>query len=544
MEFIIFTLVQAVWFGAISWKFYVAADRKAWEAFIPVYNTYVLVKIADRPTYWVILYCIPVVGVVMGIIMIYELLHVFKFRKTWQTAAVMATFGLYLGYLNYQERLKYWGRDDEYIKKNLGEGVNSIFFAVVVATVIRSTTFEAYTIPTSSMEKSLMVGDFLFVSKMHYGVRIPMTPISVPLIHNKIPFTDLNSYSEWPQIPYLRLPSFSPVKSGDPVVFNWPADPDHTAIDKKENYVKRCIGTPGDSLEIVDRTVFINGNALKLPERSYPKYYYYVKTDGRKFSAEWLKNNLDINFLTEEEENKFDIIDQDVYNGEKWGGVANEYIISMQSRHEDAISSLEGVIEVIPIIVPRAGTKSNTALPEFLNWWNTNYLGNTTFFPNPNTGHGGFHYNDSWDNYGPIYIPKKGVTVNLTPKNLISYRHIIGDYEGHDLKIGNDGKILIDDVPSITYTFEKNYYWMMGDNRHTSSDSRIWGYVPEDHIVGKPVFIWMSYDKHGEGLKKIRTDRVFTTVNGEGERTSYFWHFIAVIALYQVVLFFRRRKKA
>ena len=188
MEFIIFTLVQAVWFGAICWKFYVAAERKAWEAFIPVYNTYVLVKIAERPVYWVLLYCIPVVGVVMGIIMIYELLHVFKFRKTWQTAAVMATFGLYLGYLNYKESLKYWGRDDAYIKKNLGEGVNSIFFAVVVATVIRSTTFEAYTIPTSSMEKSLMVGDFLFVSKMHYGVRVPMTPICLPLVHNKVPF--------------------------------------------------------------------------------------------------------------------------------------------------------------------------------------------------------------------------------------------------------------------------------------------------------------------------------------------------------------------
>ena len=282
MEFIIFTLVQAVWFGAISWKFYVAAERKAWEAFIPVYNAYVLVKIAERPVYWVLLYCIPVVGVVMGIIMIYELLHVFKFRKTWQTAAVMASFGLYLGYLNYKESLKYWGRDDAYIKKNLGEGVNSIFFAVVVATVIRSTTFEAYTIPTSSMEKSLMVGDFLFVSKMHYGVRVPMTPISLPLVHNKVPFAGIPSYLNWPQIPYLRLPAISPIESGDPVVFNYPMD--NMPVDKKENYVKRCIGTPGDSLEIVDRTVLVNGNAFRFPDRSYPQYLYYVKTDGRGFS--------------------------------------------------------------------------------------------------------------------------------------------------------------------------------------------------------------------------------------------------------------------
>jgi len=541
MEFIIFTIVQALWFGAISWKFYVAANRKAWEAFIPVYNTYVLVKIANRPSYWVILYCIPVVGVVMGIIMIYELLHVFKFRKTWQTAAVMASFGLYLGYLNYKETLKYWGRDDAFIKKNLGEGVNSIFFAVVVATVIRSTTFEAYTIPTSSMEKSLMVGDFLFVSKMHYGVRVPMTPISAPLIHNRIPFTGINSYSEWPQIPYLRLPSFAPVESGDPVVFNWPVDPQHSAIDKKENYVKRCIGTPGDSLEIVDRTVLINGNAFKFPDRSYPQYLYYVKTNGSGLSKKWLKDNLDINYLTNLEQNQYPG-EQDVYlqtsNNKK-----NEYIMLLQARHVDAIRSLENVTEVIPVNAPRPGTPKDSSLPEVLNAYNA-YQAQAILFPNPNTGHSERPYNDTWDNFGPIYIPKKGVTVDLTAKNLDSYRRIIGDYEGHDLKIKQDGEVLIDGIAANSYTFEKDYYWMMGDNRHNSQDSRQWGYVPDDHIVGKPVFIWMSWDKHSKGIKKIRGERVFTTVNGEGERTSYLWHFIAVVLLYQVVQFFRRRKKA
>lgn len=537
MEFIIFTVVQALWFGAISWKFYVAANRKAWEAFIPVYNTYVLVKIANRPSYWVILYCIPVVGVVMGIIMIYELLHVFKFRKTWQTAAVMASFGLYLGYLNYKETLKYWGRDDAFIKKNLGEGVNSIFFAVVVATVIRSTTFEAYTIPTSSMEKSLMVGDFLFVSKMHYGVRVPMTPISAPLIHNKIPFTGINSYSEWPQIPYLRLPSFAPVESGDPVVFNWPADPQHSAIDKKENYVKRCIGTPGDSLEIVDRTVFINGNAFRFRDRSYPQYLYYVKTNGGGFSKKWLKDNLDINYLTNEEWSQYPD-DQDVIQQTK-----NEYIMFLQARHVDAIRSLENVTEVIPVNAPRPGTPVDDSLPEVLSAWNSNQA-KAILFPNPDTGHGERPYNDTWDNFGPIYVPKKGVTVDLTAKNLNCYRRIIGDYEGHDLKIKQGGEVLIDGIAANSYTFEKDYYWMMGDNRHNSLDSRQWGYVPDDHIVGKPVFIWMSWDKHSKGIKKIRGERVFTTVNGEGERTSYLWHFIAVVLLYQVVQFFRRRKKA
>ena len=405
----------------------------------------------------------------------------------------------------------------------------------MVATVIRSTTFEAYTIPTSSMEKSLMVGDFLFVSKMHYGVRVPMTPISLPLVHNKVPFAGAPSYLNWPQIPYLRLPAITPIESGNPVVFNYPMD--NMPVDKKENYVKRCIGTPGDSLEIVDRTVLVNGNAFRFPDRSYPQYLYYVKTDGRGFSKSWLKKRLDINYLTNEEMRQYPT-DQDVYQRTQ-----DEYIMFLQSRHIEAISALENVKEVWPIVAQRPGTPIDSKLPQGLIDIQSGQA-EEILFPNPDTGHGERPYNDTWDNFGPIYVPKAGVSVELNPKNLNTYRRIIGEYEGHDLKIKKDGEVLIDGVAASTYTFEKDYYWMMGDNRHNSLDSRKWGYVPGDHILGKPVFIWMSWDKHGEGLKKIRSERVFTTVNGEGERTSYFWYFIAAIALYQVVQFFRRRKKA
>ena len=534
MEFIIFTLVQALWFGAVSWKFYVAAERKAWEAFIPVYNTYVLVKITDRPTYWVLLYCIPVVGVVMGIIMIYELLHVFKFRKTWQTAAVMASFGGYLGYLNYKEKLKYWGRDDQYIKKNLGDGVNSIFFAIVVATVIRSTTFEAYTIPTSSMEKSLMVGDFLFVSKMHYGVRVPMTPLSLPLVHNKVPFAGVPSYASWPQIPYLRLPAISPVKVGDPVVFNYPMD--NMPVDKKENYVKRCVGTPGDSLEIIDTKVFVNGNAMQFPDRSFPQFLYYVQTNGQGFSKKRLKKDFDINYLTSEQQRRYPT-DQDVYQRTQ-----TDYIMFLQEQHVDDILALPNVVKVWPVIASRPGSSIDSTKPASLLEIEAGQA-QEILFPNPDTGHGERPYDDTWDNFGPILIPAAGQTVDLTEKNLNSFRRIIGEYEGHELKINKEGQAFIDGELATTYTFEKNYYWMMGDNRHNSLDARKWGYVPEDHIVGKPVFIWMSYDKHGEGFEKIRTDRVFTTVNGEGERQSYFWHFIVLLGLYQIVQFLRKRKK-
>ena len=535
MEFIIFILVQALWFGTISWKFYLAADRKAWEAFVPVYNTYVLVKIAQRPTYWVLLYCIPVVGVVMGIIMMYELLHVFKFRKTWQTAAVMGSFGLYLAFLNYKEKLKYWGRDDAFIKKNLGEGVHSIFFAIVVATVIRSSTFEAYTIPTSSMEKSLMVGDFLVVSKMHYGVRVPMTQMTLPLVHNKIPFLGIPSYVSWPQIPYLRLPAIDPVKAGDPVVFNYPMD--NMPVDKKENYVKRCVATPGDSLRIINTNVFVNGEAFKFPDRAFPQYLYYVKTNGQGFSKTQLKRDFDINYLTNTEQRKYPT-DQDVYQR-----TSDEFIMFLQAQHVDDIENLPNVIKVWPVVANRPGSIADSTLPQGLVDLQ-NGQAEEILFPNPDSGHGERPYDDTWDNFGPIYIPQAGTTISLTEKNIHAYRRVIGEYEEHDLKINSDGVVFIDGIESDQYTFEKNYYWMMGDNRHNSLDARKWGYVPEDHIVGKPVFIWMSYDKHGKGINSIRTNRVFTTVNGSGERQSYFWHFMVFIVLYQIVQIIRRKRAA
>ena len=536
MEFIIFTLIQALWFGAISWKFYVAADRKAWKAFVPVYNTFVLLRIAQRPTYWVLLYCIPVVGPVIGIVMLYELLHVFKFRKTWQTALVVGTFGIYLAYLNYYERLKYWGRDNEYIKKNLLGGINSIFFAVIVATIIRSTTFEAYTIPTSSMEKSLMVGDFLFVSKLHYGVRIPMTPLSVPLVHNTLPFFGIDSYLEWPQIPYLRLPAFYSVERGDPVVFNYPGDTAHYPIDKKMNYVKRCIGIPGDSLEIVDRIVMVNNETFEFPDGSKPQYRYYVKTNGQSFSREELKEKFDINYLTPKEWEKYRF-DQDVIG---IGSSNKEFLIYIQEDLIDKFKDLRNVVEVRPFIVPRSGINEDTTLPQSLKSLLSESGRN--LFPEMLEGHIR-QFDDTWENYGPIYIPEAGATVELTPKNYYYYRTVIETHEGHKLNRRN-GTVFIDGKARTSYTFEKNYYWMMGDNRNNSEDSRYWGYVPEDHIVGKPVFIWMSWYKHKDGFWKVRNERVFTLVNGEGERRSYFWYFVGVILFYQLFVFIRRRRKA
>mgnify|MGYP000161311345 FL=1 len=351
----------------------------------------------------------------------------------------------------------------------------------------------------------------------------------------RIPFLGTPSYVSWPQIPYLRLPALEEVKAGDPVVFNYPMDA--MPVDKKENYVKRCVGTPGDTLTIVDRTVFLNGSAFKFPDNSYPQFLYYVKTDGTSFNKDWLKKKFDINYLTSDEQRKYPT-DQDVYQRSQ-----NEYIMFLQERHVDAIKSLPAVKSLWPISAERPGTAIDSTLPPGLLQIQAGQA-EEILFPNPDTGHGERPYNDTWDNFGPIYIPQAGATIELTEKNLHSYRRVIAEYEGHDLKVTKDRKVYIDGNESTTYTFEKDYYWMMGDNRHNSLDSRKWGYVPSDHIVGKPVFIWMSYDKHGEGLSKIRTDRVFTLVNANGERTSYFWYFAAFVVLYQIVVTIRRKRKA
>lgn len=538
MEYLIFLLAQSIWWGIMSFKFFTAAGRNAWEAFVPFYNMWVMLKIADRPWWWLILIVMPVVGIVMTIVLVYEFLHVFGQRKTWQTAAVMLSFGLYLGYLNFSEPIKYVGRDNAAIKAALGDWGNSIIFAVVAATIIRATTFEAYTIPTSSMEKSLMVGDFLFVSKLHYGVRVPMTPITFPLVHNMLPFTTMKSYFEHPQIPYLRLPKFQEIKAGDPVVFNWPVDVG--PVDKKQNYVKRCVGVAGDSIQIIDRDLYINGEKFVFPERANPQYKYYVKTNGI-LNRDVLKKQFDINYLTPAEmrnpNNSQDVI--------QLGAGRNEFLIFISDSALAEFKQLPNVIDVIPIIDPIPGETpvGFDQLPDIakrLIAQDTSNMGNPIF---PNSGVHKRDFKYSIDNFGPLYIPKSGVTVALTPKNLLRYATLIEKYEGHTLEVKSDG-YYIDGEKSSEYTFAQNYYWMMGDNRHNSLDSRFWGYVPEDHIVGKPVFIWMSYDKYGKGMNKIRFNRVFTTVSGTGVRVNYFWYFIGAVVLITLVNRYRKKKKA
>lgn len=345
-------------------------------------------------------------------------------------------------------------------KSVVREWVDAIIFAVIAATIIRTFFIEAYTIPTPSMEKSLLVGDFLFVSKVSYGPRVPMTPLSFPFAHHTMPLVGGKSYLEWIKFGYHRMPGFGHVNRGDCVVFNWPAENLGRPVDKKENYIKRCIGLPGDSLELRDRDVFINGQFLDVPVNAQTSYH--VLTDGTGFSEQAIER-------------------LGLRDGEMMSPM--EYNFFLTRKAAEDLKTFGNVKKVEPNIVPKK------IFQEFI-------------FP--------FDQKYGWnvDNFGPIWIPKKGATTKIDLNNIGLFRKVIGEYEGNKLE-EHDGKIFINGKEANEYTFKMNYYFMMGDNRHNSADSRFWGFVPEDHVVGKAVFIWMSWDSQASLLHKVRWNRLF-----------------------------------
>ncbi|KIA85164.1 signal peptidase I [Flavobacterium sp. AED] len=507
--FVFFLLVQIIHFLG-TWKLYEAAGRKRWEAAIPVYNAIVLMKIIGRPTWWTILLFIPIINLIMFPVIWVETLRSFGKRTSLDTFLGIITFGFYIYYINYTQKLDYVTDRSLQPENKTADTISSLLFAIIVATLVHTYFIQPYTIPTSSLEKSLLIGDFLFVSKMNYGARVPMTTVALPMVHDSIPLTKSKSYLSWPQLPYFRLPGIQNINRTDIVVFNWPVDTvykffdtskrrAYKPVDKKSNYVKRCVGIPGDSLSIKDGIVYINGTILQLPERAKPQFSYAVALDKKTpIDFESLLKELDV---TDDAGFKSDLRD-------------TLFLKALTAAGAERLKNVPGVVSVTRQI--SKGVEDG--IFPHINKWNR-------------------------DNFGPIYIPQKGKTVALTTETLPFYRMIISEYEKKDLKV-NGSEIRIDGKVVNSYTFDQNYYWMMGDNRHNSEDSRYWGYVPEDHIVGKPIFIWLSIDPHGKGLNKIRWDRVFTTVSGEGQPQSYFKLFLlALVAFFVGEYFWKKRKE-
>ncbi|SFE78159.1 signal peptidase I [Flavobacterium xueshanense] len=512
--FVFFLLVQIVHFLG-TWKLYEAAGRKSWEAAIPVYNAIILMKIIGRPTWWTILLFIPIINLIIFPVIWIETLRSFGKRSGLDTFLGIITLGFYIYYVNYTQKLEY-GADRSLSPQNkAADTVSSLLFAVVVATIVHTYFIQPYTIPTSSLEKSLLVGDFLFVSKMNYGARVPMTTVALPMVHDSIPLTKSKSYLTWPQLPYMRLPGIQNIKRTDIVVFNWPVDTvyrffdtskrrAYKPVDKKSNYVKRCVGIPGDNLSIKDGVVYIDGKILQLPERAKPQFSYKVAIDG--------KTPIDFETLYKE----LDITDPSGFINETTKDTI--FMSALTEAGAERLKNTPGVTAVIRQIsrdIDRA-----------------------------NYGKGVFPHVNKWnsDNYGPVYIPEQGKTVELNSETLPFYKTIIDDYENNDLKV-NGTEMRINGKVATSYTFKQNYYWMMGDNRHNSEDSRYWGFVPENHIVGKPIFIWLSIDPNGKGINKIRWDRVFTTVSGEGQPQSYFKLFLLGLIIFFVGEYFWKKRK-
>ena len=365
---------------------------------------------------------------------------------------------------------QFWKKREKNKKKRKSEIRNwleAITFAVVAAHILRTFFIEAYTIPTSSMEKSMLIGDFLFVSKLAYGPRVPMTPVAVPLVHHTIPGTKKKSYSEIVKIPYHRMKGLGEIKRNDCVVFNWPAEKLDRPVDKKENYVKRCVGIAGDKIEIINGQLMVNDKPQNEPEGMKKQFSYSVKTKGSGLNPKVLYK-------------KFDVTE-----GSR-GSNVNEYNLFLTDEAASGLKSFTNVNSIKQNI----DTSSNSS--EY-------------YFPNKRD------FNWNIDNYGPITIPKKGSSINLSLKNIDLFKDIIQIYEENSLKILDD-EIYINDTLTSEYKFKMNYYWMMGDNRHNSADSRMWGFLPENHVVGKALFVWMSWDRNGKGLNKIRWERLFSSV--------------------------------
>lgn len=511
-------------FPAFAFKIFQKAGIPAWKAFVPVLNYWEWNKINNKPVWWFLILFIPFINIFMVFLMIVETAKAFgKFDLLPQAASVIFPF-IYLPYLGFSPNEIYIPANKRVtIKKTpTREWVDAIIFAVVAATIIRTFMLEAYTIPTSSMEKSLLVGDFLFVSKLSYGPKVPETPIAFPFVHHTLPLTKFTkSYLEWIKLPYYRFPGFGEVKRYDAVVFNYPSgdtvilerqNEDYYQIlrqresdqkrergnnykpgmgwnslrkeytitarpvDKRENYIKRCMALPGDTLLIVDKQVFIDGKKAFTPPNM--QFNYFITPEGQNFSPAEISK-----------------LKESAGISESWQYSYSTFLMPLNEQQATQIKSISRVKSVERCLEP-AGSNYFSAGGEV-----------TPIFP-----HDPQHFKWNQDNFGPLVMPKAGATVRLSPENIALYRKIIDVYEGNDL-IEKDGKIFINGTEATSYTFKQDYYWLMGDNRDNSADSRFWGFVPNDHIVGKAVFVWLSLDKDkGWFSGKIRWNKCLRTV--------------------------------
>jgi signal peptidase I len=356
---------------------------------------------------------------------------------------------------------------DAKLKKSKGrEWLDAVLFAVIASTIIRGLLFSAYAIPSGSMEGSLLTGDYLFVSKINYGPRMPFTPVAIPFLESTVTSANIKTYWDGIKLPYLRLPGLAEIKKGDIVVFNKPEEADPTynrPIDARTNLIKRCQAVPGDVLTIINAQVYVNGKPA--PNAPKAETSYNVTTDGTAINP-LVFSELHIEVMQQTGINTYEMI------------VPNDALATFKSYSN---------IRKVEAVIAPAG------------------LFDAQIFPHNDK----FKWN--LDNFGPLVLPKRGMTIPLNDSTMTLYRRAIELYENN--KVETNGRdVQINGQKAESYTFKMNYYWMMGDNRHNSLDSRFWGYVPEDHIIGKATITWMSVDSAGTFLDKIRWNRILRPI--------------------------------
>ncbi len=555
----IFLVLILVSFFGLS-KLFTKAGLESWKAWIPVYNFFVLSKLLGKPTWWCLIMIVPGVNILMYGVYGFNVAR--AFNKPSNSDLLFASILPYIFFvkLGFDNTAKFVGLSKFTIEpsKIIKNWVDPIIFAVIAASIIRGYFIEAFTIPTSSLEKSLMVGDFLFVNKFAYGPKIPQTPLSFPFAHHTLPLSETKkSYLEWIKLPYFRLPGFGSVKNNDIVVFNYPdgdtvllnfqdrsyyqvvrdltqdmkaegrridstrsdkfyekmardylSNPNYDLqgrkvgnivarpVDKREHYVKRCVGIAGDNLSVIDGEVYINNQKQQMPEKA--QHYYHVKTTNKLF-GEIIETPQKFYSLS-----NLQLLDElDIYADEAVrerlieNGDTTTYFLNMPASTVEKVKLLPGVVSVTKYIQEKKEYASG-------------------IFPHNSS----YQWNN--DNFGPLLIPKKGMTLPIDTHNICLYEKILNTYDDGIHQVTKNGaQVLYDGKPITSYTFKQDYYFMMGDNRHNSADSRSWGMVPYDHVVGSPFFVWFSMKYADKNL--ISGKSVLSSLTKNSKEGKFRW---------------------
>lgn len=528
LTYTFYIVILSLFMGVSTWKLFKKMGYHPLLALVPFYNYLIIQKETKHPKWWVALAYLPIIGpIMMTVFHLFLMKHFGKSKFTQVLLTVILPF-IYMATVNYSKDAEVESEEDLYLseeekkarKKDTFAG--SITFAVVFATIVHIFVTQPFGIPTGSMERTLLVGDFLFVNKWSYGYRMPMRPLAIPFLQGTImdtgqkgnPKDDPKSYVDAVKLPYWRLLQFNKPQKNDIVVFNYPQDSVHTAIDRKDPYVKRCVAVAGDVIEMRAGRLFVNGK---------PETILGDQQEQHKFIAH-AGSQLDVPALY----NKYGFLPLQEYQTNE-GFVYDFQGLTDQTAKE--IKALPQIIDMKEHIWP----KDSAAIGYKLNAARDGYTKNI------DSAQSIFPINRKWnqDWYGPLKIPKKGDVVTLNQETLPEYQWIISEYEHNKLENRN-GKIFVNGQETNQYTIKQDYYMMIGDNRDASLDARFFGFVPEENIVGKPMFTWMSlqgvFTDSGSTYQapfKVRWDRMFKATNtGEAHKTSYWWVAVGVLVLF------------